>query len=96
MKRKSALPLGEVLRRFLREEGLETPLLEHRAVEAWWVISPEAVKKVTKEVSLSHGKLFVKITRSALRQELSMCRTQLAQRINEQAGGQVVSEVVVY
>lgn len=35
MKRNNTEQVGEVLRRLLRQEGLETPLNEYRLVDAW-------------------------------------------------------------
>ena len=35
MKRKRTEMVGDVLGMFLRENGLETPLLEYRAVQSW-------------------------------------------------------------
>ena len=35
MKRTRAVLIGDIVRRYLREEGLETPLNEYRLVHSW-------------------------------------------------------------
>ena len=35
MKRNNTEQIGDVLRQFLRQQGLETPLNEYRLVDAW-------------------------------------------------------------
>ena len=38
MKRNDAESVGMLIRKFLRQEGLETPLNEKRLIDAWAVI----------------------------------------------------------
>ena len=40
--------------------------------------------------------LFVKITNPALRHDLSMMRTQLMRRLNEQVGALIITDIKVY
>ncbi len=96
MKRRNTEELRDVLLRALRQGGLETPLNEHRAIHAWPKIAGESIARMTADVQLRDGTMYIKITRPALRQDLSMMRTQLAQRINSKVGAQVVQQIVFY
>lgn len=96
MKRKNTELLKDVILRFLRENGLETPLNEHRAVMAWPKVAGPAIAKLTGDVTFRNGTLYVKITRPALRQDLSMGRTQLTRKLNAEVGAQVVQNIVFY
>jgi len=96
MKRRNTELLRDVILRYLREEGLETPLNEHRAVLAWPRVVGPVVSQLTGDVSFRQGTLYVKILRPALRQNLMMERTQLARKINAEVGAQVVENVVIY
>ena len=96
MKRKNTEALHDVLLRFLREQGLETPLNEYRAVAAWSKVAGPVITQMTGDVRFKSGTLYIKINRPALRQDLAMGRTQLAQRINREVGAQVVREIVFY
>ena len=88
--------IGDIIRRFLREEGLETPLNEHRAVAAWPVVMGEAINNHTGNIFIRGGVMNVQIKSPALRQDLLMNRTILAQRINEYVGAQVITELRLY
>ena len=50
MRRQKAEQVGELVRRFLREEGLETPYNEYRLVEAWPEVMGQGIANYTGEV----------------------------------------------
>ena len=47
MKRNNTELLGDVLRRYLRQEGLETPLNEYRLVDAWKDVVGPTISRYT-------------------------------------------------
>ena len=96
MFKRDVLPLDEVLKKLLREEGLELPLLQKRLVDAWEVVTGNVVSRYTAEKYIRNQTLFVKITNPALRQDLSMMRTQLVKRLNEQVGSFVISDIKIF
>ena len=96
MFKRDVLPLDEDLKKLLREEGLEMPLLQKRLVDAWEVVTGNVVSRYTAEKYIRNQTLFVKITNPALRQDLSMMRTQLVKRLNEQVGSFVISDIRIF
>ena len=96
MFKRDVLPLDEVLKKLLREEGLEMPLLQKRLVDAWEVVTGNVVSRYTAEKYIRNQTLFVKITNPALRQDLIMMRTQLVKRLNEQVGSFVISDIRIF
>ncbi len=96
MKKRQAEELKTLIYQFLRQEGLETPLNEYRAVASWQEVAGPTVAKATSNVQLRNSTLYIKITTPALRQDLTMRRTQLASTINEKVGAQVVKQIVFY
>ncbi|MDY3271942.1 MAG: DUF721 domain-containing protein [Prevotella sp.] len=96
MFKRDVLPLDEVLKKLLREEGLEMPLLQKRLVDAWEVVTGNVVSRYTAEKYIRNQTLFIKITNPALRQDLSMMRTQLVKRLNEQVGSFVISDIKIF
>lgn len=93
MFKREVKPLGDVLQQFLRQEGLETPLLQMRVVDAWDQVVGPTVSRYTTNKYIQNQTLFVKIANPALRQDLSMMRTQLTRRLNEAVGASVISDV---
>jgi predicted nucleic acid-binding Zn ribbon protein len=96
MFRRKVENLGDVLRKYLRVEGLETPLMQRRLIDSWEKVVGQGVASYTTEKFLKNQTLFVKISSPALRQELSMMRTQLVKNLNEAAGGFIISDVRFY
>lgn len=94
MKRVKEQPLGLLIRKFLREEGLESPLNEYRAVSSWSELMGDVVARYTASVNLRNGTLFVSLRNPALRQNLLMQRTNIMQKINDHVGAQVVQNIV--
>jgi len=96
MFRRKVQPLDDVLQKFLRDEGLETPLLQHRLIDAWPQVVGATVNSYTTERFIKNQTLFVKINNPALRQDLSMMRTQLVKRLNDFVGSMVISDIKLY
>lgn len=96
MFKRDVKPLGEVLMKFLRDEGLETPLQQKRLIDAWEVVAGPLVARYTAEKFIKNQTLMVKITNPALRNDLSMMKTQLVRRLNEQVGALIITEIKMY
>lgn len=95
MRRTDSEQVGGVILQYLREFGLETPLNEHRLLQAWDKVLGPAVSRYTKELLIYNQVLFVTITSAALRNELMMRRTELVSRLNAEAGAQVITQIVL-
>ncbi len=94
MRRQKAEQVGDLVRRFLREEGLETPYNEYRLVEAWPEVMGQGIANYTGEVVIRNRVLHVQLKSSVLRQELFMNRKRLVQKLNEYVGAQVIDDIV--
>lgn len=88
--------LSDVLQRLLREQGLETPLREKRLIDAWDEVVGPAVARYTGEKFIKNQTLHVKIVNPALRQDLSMMRSQLVKRLNGAVGAMVIAAIRIY
>ena len=77
----------------LRQQGLETPLLQRRLMEAWEEVAGSVVARYTKEKYIKNQTLVVKISNAALRADLTMFRTRLCEKLNAAVGARIISEV---
>ena len=77
MFRREVKSISDLLNMYLRREGLETPLLQKRAIDAWDNIMGAMITRYTGEKFIKNQTLYVKITNPALRQDLSMMRTRI-------------------
>ncbi|MBO7137182.1 MAG: DUF721 domain-containing protein [Bacteroidaceae bacterium] len=93
---KGATSMGDALLAFLREEGLETPLLEYRITQAWPEVMGNVISRYTRQVFVREGKLQVQITSAPLRQNLMMEHKRIAQKLNDHVGSYVISDVCFF
>ena len=96
MFRRDVKPIDNLLREYLRYSGLETPLLQRRLLDAWPVVNGKTVDNYTQQKFIHNQTLCVKITNAALRAELSMMRSQLVRRLNQQVGSQVIADIRLF
>ena len=85
--------IHDLILRNLREQGLETPLLQKRLVEAWPVVAGPAIARYTQDVVIRNQTLFVRLSSPALRAELSMRRQELVQQLNAYVQSQVIADI---
>lgn len=96
MFRRKVQPVNDLVLQFLRSQGLETPLLQHRLLNAWDDVAGATISRYTGEKFIKNQTLMVKITNPALRADISMMRTQLRDRLNAAVGAQVIADVKLF
>ena len=96
MFRKKVRSIGELLPEFLRNEGLETPLLQKRLIDSWDAVVGAPIAGYCGENFIKNQTLFVKLQNPALRADLTMNRSILVRRLNEQVGAQVIADIRFY
>lgn len=96
MFKRKVMNLDEVIDRLLRQDGLETPLKQKRLLDAWETVVGSAVNKYTAEKFITNQTLHVKIVNPALRQDLTMMRSQLVRRLNDQIGSMLITDIHIY
>ena len=93
MFKRNSVPIKDIILKNLRDQGLETPLLQKRLIDAWPVVMGDAVASYTTDLNIRNQTLFVHLTNPALRMELSMQRQDIVRRLNEHVGNQVIADV---
>ncbi|MBQ2608541.1 MAG: DUF721 domain-containing protein [Paludibacteraceae bacterium] len=87
-----SIQLGEVLGDYLRESGLEKPVLETRVVSLWPEIMGPTVARLTRSVEVENGVLILHISSAALKAQLFENRFELVAKLNEAVGGNVLRD----
>lgn len=85
--------LKDLILQNLRIQGLETPLLQKRLIEAWSDVAGETIARYTTDVTIYNQTLYVKLRIPALRADLSMRRQEYVNRLNEYVGNQVITDI---
>lgn len=96
MRRKNAELLDDVLSRFLRQEGLETPLNEYRLIHAWPKVVGPLVVRYTENLRIYNQILYVRLKSPSLRENLMMERKSLVTKLNATVGSLVIIDIVLH
>lgn len=79
--------------RNLRVQGLETPLLQKRLVDAWPQVAGPIVARYTLDVVIRNQTLWVRLSNPALRADMSMRRQEYIMLLNGRVGSQVITDI---
>ena len=96
MRKRKERIASDIVMQVLRLQGLETPLLQRRLINAWDDVVGETVARYTREKFIKNQTLMVKIDHPALKADLNMMRTSLKDRLNIAVGAQVIADVRIY
>jgi len=88
----SAISISEALVGYLRESGLEKPVLEVQVEEAWPQVMGDIVTRMTRSVEVKDGTLYVRVSNAALKAQLFENRFELVRRLNEAVGAPVLKD----
>jgi len=89
-------PISEVLADLMKSNKRISKGYNVKRIKVIWkeTMGP-AINSYTKSVFFSKKKLFINITSSPLRHELSMSKDNIKDLINEKLGSQMIEEVVI-
>ena len=93
MFRRDVKNIKDLVMQNLRENGLETPLLQKRLVDAWPEVAGPSVARFTREVSIYNQVLYVKLSSPVLRTELSMRRQTFIDKLNDIVGARIITDI---
>lgn len=93
MERRKSQNITDVTLHFLREMGLETPLLQYRLLQTWPDVVGEDYAQRTKALEIRNQTLWVAADSPSLCAFLSMHRTSLVARLNQSVGAFVIADI---
>ena len=93
MFRKEVQNIRDLIMHNLRVQGLETPLLQKRLVEAWPTVAGPLIARYTQDAAIRNQTLWIRLSNPALRADLSMRRQDFVRRLNEYVGSQVITDI---
>ena len=86
--------IGAIIQQWLRANNLEEKLQQESVPNYWIEIVGESVAKHATIERVDKGKMFVKVESAVWRNELSMRREEIRQKVNEHFGAEIVKEVI--
>ena len=87
--------VGDILNQIIKTNKLESGLNQVSVIDAWKNLMGNGVNNYTRSVSLRNNILYVELSSSVLREELSYGKDKIIKMINEELGKEVVKDVVL-
>ena len=87
--------MGEALNEFIKANKLEKGMDKVNAKEAWKKLMGNGVDNYTNAVELRNDTLFVSLSSSVLREELSLGKSKIIAMLNEELGKELVKKLVL-
>jgi hypothetical protein len=87
--------IGDVLKDFIETNRLEKGLDKLDVNKAWHKVLGNAVSKYTTNIMLDRGTLFVQLSSSVLREELSYGKEKIIKILNEELGKELITKLVL-
>ena len=87
--------LGDVLKDFIASNRLQSGLDKVSVKDAWHSVMGEAIAKYTTDVKLERDTLYVSLTSSVLREELSYGKEKIINLLNEALGKALITKLVL-
>lgn len=88
--------LGDAIKKFLKESGLEEKLQQHRVASFWDSVLEGKVAAATKYIQVKDGVVRVGLESAAARQELHLRKREVIAALNEKMGSAYVQDIRVH
>ncbi|WP_299899089.1 DUF721 domain-containing protein [uncultured Aquimarina sp.] len=89
------LRISDVLKEFVSENRLQKGLDKVEVKDVWEQIMGPAITKYTHEIRLDRETLYVELTSSVLREELSYGKEKIITNLNEALGRSLIKKLVL-
>jgi hypothetical protein len=89
------LPLSEALNDFIQKNKLQHGIDKVNAREAWVNLMGNGVNNYTTAIELRNETLYVSLSSSVLREELSHGKSKILDMLNEELGKNLVKKIVL-
>lgn len=88
-------PIEDILKEFVETNNLQSGLDKVNVREAWINLMGNGVNNYTTAIELKHEVLYVQLSSSVLREELSYGNEKIIKMLNESLGKEVVKKLVL-
>lgn len=89
-------PIGNVVLRMLKAYGIQDKYFEARAKQLWFETMGPTIGGYTQNIYVKNRKLFITISSSSLRQEISFSKEKIKNFINDGIGHDFIKAVMIW
>lgn len=95
MRKSETVSISELVNALLKKYGAEDKIAEVRLIRAWEQIMGRGISKFTRNIYIKDRILFVSISSSVVKAEILMIKNDLIKKLNEQAGKELIDQIVI-
>jgi predicted nucleic acid-binding Zn ribbon protein len=95
MRRSKTISLAEAVNDYIKEMNLGGKLNEIAVINSWEEIVGKAISSRTTKIFIKDHILYVHLNSSVVRNELLMLREALREKLNKNAGSEVIIDIVL-
>ena len=95
MRRSKTISLAEAVNDYIKEMNLGGKLNEIAVINSWEEIVGKAISSRTTKIFIKDHILYVHLNSSVVRNELMMLREVLREKLNKNAGSEVIIDIVL-
>ncbi len=96
MIRRNTQALNEIIRDFFEDNTeLYERILQIRIQRAWGEVLGPTIREYTQNVYVKNKTLYVSLSSAVLRSELTLCRERLVKSLNDYAGAEVITDIII-
>ena len=86
--------IEDVIKKLIKSYGMSKNHDSYQAENAFKKVMGATISKYTKEVYIKNKRMYVKLTSSVIREELSMGKSKIVNMVNEDIGRVVILDIV--
>jgi predicted nucleic acid-binding Zn ribbon protein len=95
IRRSNTQPIKDIIKDYLNENNLDKKLNEQEMIRSWYEITGKMVARATVSVDIRNRKMYIKLSSSVVRNELTMIRDELVKRLNQQFKEPLIDEIIL-
>ena len=89
------LPISDILKEFVDQNNLQSGLDKVDVRDAWAKMMGNGVNNYTTNVQLDRETLYVQLSSSVLREELSYGKEKIIKMLNESLGKELIKKIIL-
>jgi hypothetical protein len=95
IKKSNEYTLKQAIEEMMRTYRLQGKMDEMKLVNSWEKIMGAVIVKYTRKIHIENRVLYVELSSAALREELSYGKSKMIKLLNDEAGANVIDDVIL-
>ncbi|MDG5800022.1 DUF721 domain-containing protein [Marinilabiliaceae bacterium ANBcel2] len=87
--------LADILSEIVEKPQLKKGYNQTKILKLWPEVMGSSVSRITKNLYIKNGVLYVYLNSSVIRNELLMHKNKIIESLNEKVGGRVINDIVI-